>query len=34
MSDVKQFPNMPVSHWFNLRNQFKKSIPAVITTNI
>ncbi len=33
MSDSKKLPNMPLSHWHRLRNQFKKSIPGSITTN-
>ncbi len=27
------FPVIPIKHWWNLRNQFKKSIPGTITTN-
>lgn len=34
MADKKEtFPNIPVSHWFSLRNQFKKSIPGNISSN-
>jgi Family of unknown function (DUF5343) len=29
----KTFPSIPVSHWFALRSQFKKSIPGTVTTN-
>lgn len=29
----KTFPNIPVSHWMNLRGQFKKSIPGTISNN-
>ncbi len=29
----KYFPNIPVSHWNNLRSQFKKSIPGTISSN-
>lgn len=29
----KTFPNIPVSHWTNLRGQFKKSIPGTISNN-
>jgi len=30
---LKNFPSIPVSHFLNLRNQFKKSIPGTITAN-
>ena len=29
----KHFPNIPVTHWHNLRIQFKKSIPGTISSN-
>ncbi len=29
----KTFPNIPVSHWHNLRAQFKKSIPGTASPN-
>lgn len=31
--EIKNFPNIPVMHWYNLRAQFKKSIPGNITPN-
>ncbi len=30
---TSRFPVMPIKHWWNLRNKFKKSIPGTITTN-
>lgn len=34
MSEIsKYFPNIPVTHWVNLRTQFKKSIPGTISSN-
>jgi len=32
-NEIKIFPNIPVSHWIKLRQQFKKSIPTTISSN-
>lgn len=32
-NETKIFPAIPLTHWINLRNQFKKSIPGTVTTN-
>ena len=29
----RRFPMLPVSHWWELRKQFKRSIPGVVTDN-
>jgi len=29
----RSFPMLPVSHWWELRKQFKRSIPGVVTDN-
>ena len=31
--DQKAFPIIPKKHWWNLRNQFKKNIPGVVSTS-
>lgn len=34
MAEAKRsFPMLPVSHWWELRKQFKRSIPGVVTDN-
>jgi len=34
MADAKKnFPMLPVAHWFALRRKFKQSIPGVVTNN-
>ena len=30
---TKSFPSLPERHWWNLRKQFKKSIPGTVTTS-
>ena len=34
MADEKQsYPMLPVAHWWNLRKQFRRSIPGAVTPN-
>src|ERR1700741_5271674 len=32
-AEIKTFPNIPVSNWTKLREQFKKTIPGTISGN-
>lgn len=32
-SDKLSFPVLPVAHWWNLRKQFRRSIPGAVTPN-
>ncbi len=32
-TESKTFPNIPVSNWTRIREQFKKTIPGTITGN-
>ncbi|MCX6234834.1 MAG: hypothetical protein NT175_08970 [Bacteroidetes bacterium] len=32
-NEIKIFPNIPVSHWIKLRQQFKRSIPGSVSIN-
>ena len=33
MAENKTFPNIPVTHWYKLRAQLKRSIPGTMTSN-
>lgn len=33
MAEAKNFPMLPISHWWALRNKFKQSIPGIVTDN-
>ena len=32
-NEKKSFPMLPIAHWWQLRRQFKKSIPGAVTDN-